>query len=438
MPQFFKDVGYKTSLIGKWHLGFYQKQYVPTERGYDSFFGYLGPYISYYDYSLEMFDRTYAKGYDMRRNLTVARDFDPIYVTDLFTNEAVKVIKNHDKKAPLFLTLNHLAPHAGNEDKPMEAPEEEINKFSHIGNTKRRTLAAMVSVLDRGVGQVVKALKDADMLNNTLIVFYSDNGAPTVGIHSTNGSNFPLRGQKHSGWEGGIRTNAIVYAPFLKNFGVVRDQLMHVSDWLPTFGEVAGFKVPANIDGKSQWKIINSGGRAVRNEVVHIDNVLNFGSLINGNLKLVDGTLLNGMYDGWLSSLGTPLNVSQEAYASNVMNSVASKAIGSKLKTETITNIRSKAFVTCTNTIRKVPCNLLLKRCLFNIVNDPCEENNIANVQRADMRQMETLYRRWKLATVPTRRKMAEKDCDPINFNKTWNWWHSDSVEKSFFGLLST
>lgn len=77
----------------------------------------------------------------MRRNLTVADDIDSIYATDLFTNEAVKVIEKHDKTKPLFLCLNHLAPHAGNEDFPMEAPEEEIEKFSHIANEQRRTLA---------------------------------------------------------------------------------------------------------------------------------------------------------------------------------------------------------------------------------------------------------------------------------------------------------
>lgn len=141
MPEYFKDAGYATNLVGKWHLGFYQKQYTPTFRGFDSFFGYHGPYIDYFDYTLNMFDRNYSRGYDMRRNLSVANDFDPIYATDLFTNQAVNVINTHDKGKPLFLLLNHLAPHAGNEDFPMQAPEEEIGKFSYIANEKRRTLA---------------------------------------------------------------------------------------------------------------------------------------------------------------------------------------------------------------------------------------------------------------------------------------------------------
>ena len=144
MPEYFKEAGYKTAMIGKWHLGFYQKQYTPTLRGFDSHFGYLGPYIGYYDYSLMMHDRNFSRGYDMRKNLSVNYDVNPKpYVTELFTNEAVNLIKSHDKRSPLFLVLNHLAPHAGNEapDEPLEAPEEEIKKFEYIENIQRRKLA---------------------------------------------------------------------------------------------------------------------------------------------------------------------------------------------------------------------------------------------------------------------------------------------------------
>lgn len=77
----------------------------------------------------------------MRRNLSVVDDVDKVYVTNLFTSEAVKVIENHDKNKPMFMMLNHLAPHAGNEDFPMQAPEDEIARFANITNYKRRVLA---------------------------------------------------------------------------------------------------------------------------------------------------------------------------------------------------------------------------------------------------------------------------------------------------------
>lgn len=88
-----------------------------------------------------MFNRNYARGYDMRRNLEVAKDLDDQYATNLFTNEAVNVIKNHNKSIPLFLQINHLSPHAGNEDEPMQALPEDFEKFSYISDDKRRTLA---------------------------------------------------------------------------------------------------------------------------------------------------------------------------------------------------------------------------------------------------------------------------------------------------------
>jgi arylsulfatase B len=144
MPQYFKEAGYTTRLIGKWHLGFYQKGYTPVRRGYDSFFGYLGAAIDYYDYTWRSFNTNISRGYDFRRDLDVYRDTNSTYATELFTAEAVNVIKNHDSNTPLYLQVNHLAPHAGNEDKPMQAKDEDIQKFLHIKNEKRRILAGTV------------------------------------------------------------------------------------------------------------------------------------------------------------------------------------------------------------------------------------------------------------------------------------------------------
>lgn len=139
MPQYFKDAGYSTALIGKWLLGFYQPQYCPNSRGFDYFFGHLGILIDYYDHTMKMFNRNYSRGHDLRRNMDVVKSTE--YATDLFTNEAVNVIKTHDKKNPLFLLVNHIAAHSGNEDLLLRAPEEEIAKFSYIPDIKRRTLA---------------------------------------------------------------------------------------------------------------------------------------------------------------------------------------------------------------------------------------------------------------------------------------------------------
>lgn len=131
----------------------------------------------------------------MRRNMDIDYSSQGKYSTDAFTEEAVNIIKNHNStNNPLFLYLAHLAPHSGNPDKPFQAPDDLIAKHSYIKDPERRVYAAMVSRMDESVGEVVSALRDADMLDNSIILFISDNGAVTFGVHSNHGSNYPLRG----------------------------------------------------------------------------------------------------------------------------------------------------------------------------------------------------------------------------------------------------
>lgn len=116
------------------------------------------------------------------------------YATDLFTDKAIEMIDRHDKKIPMFLFVSHMAPHTGNEYDPMQVPEEDLFQFNYIKDPVRRRYAAMMSRLDRSVGQIVQALDKNQMLNNTIIVFMADNGAPVVGLHSNSGSNYPFKG----------------------------------------------------------------------------------------------------------------------------------------------------------------------------------------------------------------------------------------------------
>lgn len=117
----------------------------------------------------------------MRKNLTVDWDTEGEYATDLFTEKAVETINNHNKNDPMFMMITHLAPHTANSYDPMQAPQQEINKFEYIKDENRRTYAAMVSKLDESVGKVVEALETNKMLDNSIILFMSDNGAPLEG-----------------------------------------------------------------------------------------------------------------------------------------------------------------------------------------------------------------------------------------------------------------
>lgn len=130
----------------------------------------------------------------MRKNLSMDYDHIGTYATDLFSDVAADQIRNHPVDVPLFMYLAHLAPHAANAGDPLQVPDDELAQFEYISNEKRRKYAAMVSRMDKGIGKVVAALNEKDMLSNSVILFFCDNGAPIVGEHSNEGSNYPFRG----------------------------------------------------------------------------------------------------------------------------------------------------------------------------------------------------------------------------------------------------
>lgn len=140
MPEVFKEAGFSTALIGKWHLGFYQEQYTPFKRGFDYHYGYLGPEIGYYDHSLALIPSNLTQGYDLRENNVVTHDADGKYITDVFTDKAINVIEKRDPSKPLLLVVNHLAPHSGNYPVEVEPPADKIGKFGYIQDEMRRNL----------------------------------------------------------------------------------------------------------------------------------------------------------------------------------------------------------------------------------------------------------------------------------------------------------
>ncbi|KAL7034084.1 hypothetical protein ACKWTF_007851 [Chironomus riparius] len=427
ISNYFQDAGYRTALIGKWHLGFYKQQFTPNFRGFSDFFGYLGPYIGYYDHSLIMLDRNYSRGYDMRRN-TEPENRTGTYATDLFTNEAVDLITNHDSDTPLFMLLTHLAPHTGNEDRPMEAPEETIVKFSYIKEEKRRTLAAMVSKLDEGIGKVVKAVQDKGILNNTVILFMSDNGGPSFGIHSTESSNYPLRGQKGGVWEGACRVPACIYSPLIQSNRRISNEFMHITDILPTMASIANISITdKSLDGINQWKTISEMKPTKRNEILYqIESVLGFSGLMINGWKLVNGSE-NLNFSGWLGGSGDYMETSFEEYINMIEQSIAFKSLPT-MKSEIIKELMKNASTMCNENTPVTKCDPKSSPCLFNIIDDPCEMNNLAESYPEKVDFLLAGLKRYSEVMLPSIRKFSDPLCDPKNFNNTWNWWRKDDA----------
>nr|XP_036671842.1 arylsulfatase B [Drosophila suzukii] len=391
MPEIFKEAGYSTNLVGKWHLGFSRPEYTPTQRGFDYHYGYWGAYIDYYQRRSKMPVANYSLGYDFRRNMELECRDRGVYVTDLLTAEAERLIKEHaDKEQPLFLMLSHLATHTANEDDPLQAPEEEIRKFSYIKDPSRRKYAAMVSKLDQSVGRIMSTLASTDQLENSIVIFYSDNGAPSVGMFANTGSNYPLRGQKNTPWEGGVRVAGAIWSSLLQARGSIFGQPIYVADWLPTLSHAAGIELDSSLklDGIDLWPQLSGSADAphVPREILHIlDDVWRVGALQMGQWKYVNGTTAAGQYDSVLTYRELDdLDPRENRYGVTVRNSATSRALSRydlrRLTQQRISAIRRSAAVRCGDLQRS--CNPLLEECLYDLSTDPCEQSNLAYSDR--------------------------------------------------------
>lgn len=269
-----KEGGYKTSIIGKWHVGGSKQSFLPHNKGFDHSFVCINGQISYWNY-------THAGTNDLIRNgekVYAASNLDSeasgnTYSSEMWANEAVDILNNHDKSDPLFMYLSFNAPHH-----PLDAPQKILDKYSEVdiepywagGDAEKRRTAnsrkyymAMVDAMDQAIGKVMKAVEKNRMKENTLIVFCSDNG----GIIEAD--NRPFRSGKGDSFEGGIRFPAIAYWPGMIKAGSQSKELVHISDWYPTFAELAGLNVEKEaLDGKSAVSILN--GANGKREVIPI------------------------------------------------------------------------------------------------------------------------------------------------------------------------
>lgn len=141
LPQYLNQLGYKSHIVGKWHLGHYKRVYTPLYRGFDS---HVGCWTGHQDYNDHTAEESGVWGLDMRRGLDIERDLHGKYTTDVITEEAVKIIKNHNESKPLFLYLPHVAVHSANPYNPLPAPDEIVAEMAHIEDYKRRRFAGMI------------------------------------------------------------------------------------------------------------------------------------------------------------------------------------------------------------------------------------------------------------------------------------------------------
>lgn len=264
-----RKAGYATGCVGKWDMG-QARRFLPLQRGFDFFYGHGNNGIDYYTHE------RYGVASLFRGNVRTEED-KGTYVTEVFRREALRFVNEQAGRKPFFLYLAFNAPHGassfgeGTEEggkkvaEGVQAPERYVAMYR--GKVKDERLArycGAVTCMDEAIGAVMEAVEKAGQTENTLVVFLSDNGG------SGNGGNAPLRGQKSTMWEGGLRVPFILRWPGGKvPAGKVTDEFLTSLELVPTLLAAAGAKGPEGVklDGFDLLPVLRGEVKSPRKEM---------------------------------------------------------------------------------------------------------------------------------------------------------------------------
>lgn len=269
-----RDNGYRTALIGKWHLGETMEK-GPNANGFEYFWGFRGGLIDSYSHL----------GSDTNHDLW--RNEHPIYSQgNFFTEENLREIKHfiqQQDERPFFIYWASNIPHY-----PLLPHEKWVKYYSNLPKP-RQMYAAYVSTLDEYIGQLMDFLRYEGLEDDTIVIFQSDNGhSMEVRSYGQGGYCGNMRGAKDSLFEGGIRVPAIISWPGHLPQGELRDQMAMNIDWFPTIVDLCG--VPAegmDVDGKSLVPVINDGSMESPHDALHFDFLFEYWALIKDGWKLI-------------------------------------------------------------------------------------------------------------------------------------------------------
>jgi arylsulfatase A-like enzyme len=234
-PAVLQKNGYRTALVGKWHLGHGAPSFLPTRHGFSSFYGHTAGCIDY-------FTMRYGIQPDWYRDEKQIDEGG--YATGLITDEAVRFVKQQKGESPFYLHLAYNAPHFGKgwdaQNRRvvniMQPHPADMSRVAGIKDVMRRQFAAMVVALDDGVGRVLQAIDDAGLRKNTIVIFMTDHGGdPAYG-----GSNVPYRGDKATLYEGGIRVPCLMRWPGRVKAGSTSNAVCSALDLFPTLCHLSG------------------------------------------------------------------------------------------------------------------------------------------------------------------------------------------------------
>ncbi len=276
--QVMKTAGYATGIVGKWDGG-RARRFLPLQRGFDFFYGFANTGIDYYTHE------RYGVPSLFRGNQRIKEEG---HATDLFQREALGFIEQN-RNRPFFLYVPFNAPHGAStfQKQDREAPDRYLDMYK---GDPRAQYKALVTHMDTAVGEILSQVKQYGLDNDTMVVFISDNGG-------TGKRNGPLRGGKATLWEGGVRVPLIARWPGRIPPGVVRDEYASSLEFLPTFGSLAGARLPGGVklDGINMMPMLE-GKPAVGRKEMFFQQKGNRSARV-GNWKWIDAAYGRGLFD---------------------------------------------------------------------------------------------------------------------------------------------
>ncbi len=271
LPEALREAGYRTAICGKWHLGEFQPDYMPTRRGFDQQYGHMFGAIDYFTHLRD-------GKHDWYRNDKPSQDEG--YSTHLLAKDACRVIREQPAGKPLFLYVPFNGIHG-----PHQVPESYKAPYVKLPEP-RRTIAGMLAAVDEAVGQITAALDEKGLRKDTLIIFSSDNGGPNPGKATMN---TPLRAGKGTIYEGGIRVCAFANWPGRVPANSTNREPMHAVDWYPTLlklaGVSAGQKLPP--DGLDIWPTLAHGTKSPHDAILLMGTSPGNAAIRMGDWKLL-------------------------------------------------------------------------------------------------------------------------------------------------------
>lgn len=248
-----KDAGYSTAVVGKWHLGEFKPEYLPTARGFERHYGHYFGALDYF---------THKRGDDLDWYRDGVQLKEEGYTTHLLRDEACRIIEKQPRDKPLFLYVPFNGVHS-----PHQVPDSYLKPYGNLSGARQK-LAGMLSAVDEAVGKIIETLEETDQRSNTLIVFSSDNGGPPPG------DNTPLHGFKGSLWEGGVRAAAFAHWPGHIPSGTRTKEPMHIIDWYPTLVKLGQgtLEQATPLDGLDVWPMLTQSAPSPHEAILSVSS----------------------------------------------------------------------------------------------------------------------------------------------------------------------